>query len=82
MVELRRYYQLGRVACQAEVELALESALCVGQEEVHLFLCVSTVSADSLQCNFCKKGSRTFGYDEAMPGVFVLQPSPFYAQET
>ena len=73
---------MGRVGCRAEVELAMESALCVGQGEVHLFLCVSSVSADSLRCHFGKEGSRAFGYDEALPGVFVSQPSPFYAQET
>jgi hypothetical protein len=31
---------------------------------------------------FGKEGSRAFGYDEALPGVFVSQPSPFYAPET
>jgi hypothetical protein len=40
------------------------------------------MSADSLQCHFGKEGSQTFGFDEALPGVFVSQPSPFYAQET
>jgi hypothetical protein len=30
------------------VQLALESALCVGQQEVHLFLWGSSMSADSL----------------------------------
>jgi len=65
-----------------EVESALESALCVGQAEVHLFFCVSSMSADSLRCDFGKEGSRTFRYDEALPGVFVSQPSPFAARET
>jgi hypothetical protein len=64
------------------VESALESALCVGQGEVHLDLCVSSVSADSLRCHFGKEGSRVFGYDKALLGVFVSQPSPSYAQET
>jgi len=64
------------------VESALESALCIGRLEVHLFLCVCSVSVDSLQCNFGKEGSRTFGFDEALPGVIVSQPSPFCAQET
>jgi hypothetical protein len=64
------------------VELGLESALCVGRVEVHLLVCVSSVFADSLQCHLGKEGSRTFGYDEALPGVFVSQPSPCYAQET
>jgi hypothetical protein len=82
MVELRKCYQLGRVAFQAEVKLALESALCVGPMQVHQFLCVSTVSADSLRCHFCKEGSRTFGFDEALLGIIVSQPSPLHALET
>jgi len=65
-----------------EVESALASALCVGRVEVHLFLSVSSVSADSLQCHFGKEGSRTFGFDEVLLGVFVSQPSPCCAQET
>ena len=32
--------------------------------------------------DFGKEGSRTFGFDEALLGVFILQPSPCYAQET
>jgi hypothetical protein len=44
---------------------------------VHLFLWVSSVSADSLRWKFGKDGSWTCGYDEAMPGVFVSQSSPF-----
>jgi len=64
------------------VESALGSAHCVSRVEVHLFLCISSESADSMRCHFGKEGSRTFGFDEALPGVFVLQPSPFYAQET
>ena len=70
------------VECRADVESALESALCVGQVEVHLFLCVARVSADSLRCHFGKEGSRTFGFDEALPGVIVSQPSPLYRQDT
>jgi hypothetical protein len=70
---------MGRVACLAEVESALESALCVGRVEVYLFLSVSSMSADSLRCHFGKEGSRTFGFDEALPGVFLLHTSPFCA---
>jgi hypothetical protein len=40
------------------------------------------MSADSLRCHFGKNGSQTFGFDEALPGVFVLQPSPSCAKET
>jgi len=64
------------------VESALESALCVGRVGVHLFLCVSRVSPASLRCHFGKEVSRPFGFDLALPGVFVSQPSPFGAQET
>jgi hypothetical protein len=81
-VELRKCYRLGRLACLAEGESALESATCVGRVEVHLFLSISSVSADSLRCRFGKEGSQTCGFDEALPGVSVSQPSPCYAQET
>ena len=43
---------------------------------------VSSMSADSLRCHFGKEGSRTLGFDKALPGVFVSQPSPFCAKET
>jgi len=81
-VELRKCYRLGRVACLAELESALESALCVRRVEVLLFLSLSSVSADSLQCHLGKEGSWTFSVNEALPGVFVLQPSPFSPLET
>jgi len=81
-VELRKCYRLGQVACRAMVDLALESTLCADRVEVHLFLCISSESADSLWCHFGKEGSWTFGYDKALPVVFVSLPSPFYAQET
>jgi len=70
------------VACRAEVESAMESVLCEGRAVVQLFLSVSRVSADSLPYHFGKEGSRTFGFDEALPGVFVRHPSPFSLQET
>jgi len=81
-VELQTRYRLGRVTCLVEVELALESAVSVGHVEVHLLHCVSSDSAGSLRCHFSKEGSRTFGFDKALLGVFVSQPSPFCAQET
>ena len=68
--------------CPAEVESALESALNVRRVEVHLFHCVTSVSADGLRCHFGREGSWTFGYDEALPGVIVSQPSHLGAQET
>jgi len=42
----------GGVACRAVGKSGLESALSVGRVEVHLYLCVSSVSADSLRCHF------------------------------
>jgi hypothetical protein len=38
--------------------------------------------ANSLRCNFGKEGIQTFGNDEALLGVLVSQPSPFYDQQT
>jgi hypothetical protein len=48
---------------------------------VHLILCVSSVSGDSSRFHFAKEGSRAFGFDEALPGVFVSQSSPISSQE-
>jgi len=63
-VELQNYYRLGQVASWAEVAVALGSAVCVGQVEVHLFLRVSCVSADTWQCHFGKEGIRPCGFDK------------------
>jgi hypothetical protein len=49
---------------------------------MHLFHCVSSVYADSLRWDFGKNGSTMFGYQEALPGDFVSQPLPFFAEET
>jgi len=64
------------------VQLALESALYIGRVEMDQCLCISSMSADCLRCHFGKEGSRMFGFDEALPGVFLSKPSPFCAQET
>ena len=70
------------VAFRSVVASALESAVCIISVEVHLFLCVSSMSADSLGCHCGRKGIRQCGFEEAWPGVFLSQPSPFYALET
>jgi len=62
------------VAFQAEMALAVV--------EVHLCLCVSSVTADSLLCHFGKQGNHSFDFHYSMPNVFILPPSPLYAQET
>ena len=64
------------------LEWPLESALGVSRVEVHLFLCIPIVSANSVRCHFGREGSWPFGFDGALPGVCVSQPSPFWAQET
>jgi len=59
-IELRECYRLGRVgrvACRADVESARESSLCVGRVEVHLFLCVSGMSADSCGAILARKAA-------------------------
>jgi len=68
-VELQKYNWLRQVVFQAAVasamESALESAVFVSWADVHLFLCVSGLSADDLQCHFGKEGIRPCGFDEA-----------------
>jgi len=64
------------------MESALVRALCLRLGEVHLFLCISSVSADYKRRHFGKEGSLAFGDDKALLGLFVSQPSPCYAQET
>jgi len=56
-VELRKCYLMGRVVFQAEVVSLLESAVWVGWAKVHLFLCVSSVSADVCGAILANKAS-------------------------
>jgi len=72
----------GKVAFHVELPSTMELAGCVGQVEMHLFLCISRVSADSVRCHFGKEGIRPSRFDEAWRGVGILQPSPSYAPET
>ena len=72
----------GEVAFRAEVASALVSSDCVPRAEVHLFLYVCSVSADSLRCDFDKEGIRPFDFEEASLCVILSQPVPCYAPET
>ena len=45
--------------------LALESAVCFGRVEVHLFLCVSSRSAENLRRHLGKDGIWPGGFGEA-----------------
>ena len=42
----------------------MESAVCVGWAEVHLFLCISILSADVSGCHVGNEGIRACGVDE------------------
>jgi len=81
-VELRKCYLLGRVVFWVDGALALELAVCVRWMEVQLYLFVSSVSEESVRFDFGKEGIRPCHLDKALPVVFLLQPSSFYAQET
>jgi hypothetical protein len=81
-VVVRKGYQFGWVVCWALVALAKESAIGIGQVEVHQFNRVSSGSAQYLRCHFGKEGSQTCGLDEVQTRVFLTQPSPLDVQET
>ena len=46
------------MAVRPEVSSAWKSAVCVGRVELHLFVCVSSMSANSLRCHFGQEGIR------------------------
>jgi len=87
-VELRQCDKVAQVAFHVDVKFraeetsALESAVCVGRMEMHMFLSIPSVSPDSLRCHFGKEGIRPSGFDEASPGVILSQHSPVYAPDT
>ena len=64
-VGLQRCHQLRRVACWAEVALALELAVCIGRMEVHLSHSVSSICADSERSYFAPEGVRLCGLGKA-----------------
>jgi hypothetical protein len=80
--ELWKCYRLGQVVFTADMVWALESAACVSYAEVLLFVCIASMYADFLRCHLDRVGIWLCGFDEALPGVFLSQPSPFYTYET
>ena len=64
----------GEVAFQAELPLVLV--------EVRQFLSASSVSVDNWLCYFGIEGSRPYDCYKPLPGDFLSQPSPLYAQDT
>ena len=73
--------RMAQVAFWVEVAIVLVLAVWVGLEEVRPCHCASSVSVDSWRCHFGKEGSRQFDFHKPLPGVVVLQLSPFHAQE-
>jgi len=80
--EHRHLHWVAWVAFWADMLFTLELAVRVGQVEVHLIICASTVSADSFQCRLDKEGLLPGGCDEALPCVFPFQASASHLQET
>jgi hypothetical protein len=64
------------------VEAALQAKVLDVLVEVHRILCTSSMSADSLLCNFGMEGGRLFDFDGPLPGVFLSQPLLICTQET
>jgi hypothetical protein len=50
--------------------------------EVHPWLCISSMSVDSLPCNIGKEVSWPFDSHKPLPGAFTMQPANCYARET
>jgi hypothetical protein len=73
---------LAEVGFRAEKMSALELAVYVGWVEMHLFICISSVSVDFLRRHFGKECIRPCGFDEALLRVFLSLPSTVYAQNT
>jgi len=70
-------FSCGKTHCNSSVPV-----LTLTRNSSSVWELLLTLSADSLQCHFGKEGIQTCGFDEAMPGVFLSQPSPFDTPET
>jgi len=68
--------------CQYLVQVAFWAQVAPDVVEVHPLLYTSSMSADCLLCHFGKHGSPLIDFHEPLPGVFLMQPSPFYINET
>jgi len=80
--ELPHGRQGGQVAFRARIVSVLVSAVCVGRLEVHPFLFISGVSADSVRCYSDREGINSYSCDEASLGVFLSHPSTCSAKGT
>jgi len=75
-------YCVEQVVFWVDVASGLVLAVWVALVEVHPCLCVSSVSGDSVLCDFGKEGSRPSDFPEAWPGVVPTQPLYFYGKPT
>jgi hypothetical protein len=80
-LELRNIYLLG-LAFRPEVASALQFSVCFSQVELHMFLCITIVSAYSLWCHLVKAAIQLCGLDQASQHIFLSQPLIVYNKET
>ena len=80
--ELPQCLWVAQFAFWVEVVSVLVSAVRVILVDMHLCLHTSSVSADSLLCHLGKEGSHQVNCHEPEPGVMLLRPYHWYAQET
>jgi len=71
---------LAQVAFRTDV--AFRAKVPSGLVEVRRFLCSSSVSADAFLCHCSMQRSHPDDFYKPLPCFFLLQPSPFHAQET
>jgi hypothetical protein len=64
------------------VEAAFQGEVPPVLMKVRLFLCASSVFADTLICHFGMEGSRLFDLYKPFPGISLSQPSPVDDQVT
>jgi len=67
--------------CHQVTQVAFLADVACIVVEVHACLCASSMSVDSLLCQFGKERSRLFNFHKPLLGVFLLQPSPCFTQE-
>jgi len=68
--------------CHWVAQLVFWAAVALVLVEVYPLLCTSSLSVDSLLCNFDKEGTSPFNCHEKFLGVFLLHALPICAQET
>ena len=70
--ELPHYYQVEPVAFQVEVASVLVSDVWVSLVEVHPCFCVSSVSGDSVRCNFWQGRQPSVWFSRSIAGCLSI----------